>query len=67
MARSQVEPQMLHSLSLAQSHAFPLSRDLMVPVNLVEVDGEYGVLPSEEIDADDDLAIVFEYVPWPAH
>ncbi|WP_413712567.1 hypothetical protein [Rhizobium sp. Rhizsp82] len=58
---------MSHDLSLAQSHAFQLSCDLMVPVTLFEVDGEYGVLPSDEIDADDDLAIVHEYMPWPAH
>lgn len=58
---------MSHDLSLAQSHAFQLSRDLMVPVTLFEVDGEYGVLPSAEIDADDDLAVVHEYMPWPAH
>jgi hypothetical protein len=58
---------MSHHLSLAQSHALQLSRDLMVPVTLFEVDGEYGVLPSDEIDADDDLAIVHEYTPWPAH
>ncbi|WP_176536667.1 MULTISPECIES: hypothetical protein [Sinorhizobium] len=58
---------MSHDLSLAQSHALQLSRDLMVPVTLFEVDGEYGVLPSDEIDADDDLAIVHEYMPWPAH
>lgn len=58
---------MSHDLSLAQSQAFQLSRDLMVPVTLFEVDGEYGVLPSDEIDADDDLAIVHEYMPWPAH
>ncbi|WOS67291.1 MULTISPECIES: hypothetical protein [Sinorhizobium] len=55
---------MSHDLSLAQSHAFQLSRDLMVPVTLFEVDGEYGVLPSDEIDADDDLEIVHEYTPW---
>ncbi|MGN6773645.1 hypothetical protein [Rhizobium sp.] len=58
---------MSHDLSLAQSHAFQLSRDLMVPVTLFEVDGEYGVLPSDEIDAADDLAVVHEYMPWPAH
>ena len=58
---------MSHDLSRAQSHAFQLSRDLMVPVTLFEVDGEYGVLPSDEIDADDDLAVVHEYMPWPAH
>ncbi|AGS24557.1 hypothetical protein [Rhizobium etli] len=55
---------MSHDLSLAQSHAFQLSRDLMVPVTLFSVDGEYGVLPSDEIDADDDLEIVHEYTPW---
>ena len=58
---------MSHDLSLAQSHAFQLSRDLMVPVTLFEVDGEYGVIPSDEIDADDGLAIVHEYMPWLAH
>ena len=58
---------MSHDLSLAQSQAFQLSRDLMVPVTLFEVDGEYGVLPSDEIVADDDLAVVHEYMPWPAH
>ena len=54
---------MSHDLSLAQSHAFQLSRDLMVPVTLFEVDGVYGVLPSDDIDADDDLAVVHEYMP----
>lgn len=55
---------MSHDLTLAQSHAFQLSRELMVPVTLFEIDGEYGVLPSDEIDADDDLEIVHEYEPW---
>ncbi|WP_018240608.1 hypothetical protein [Ensifer sp. BR816] len=55
---------MSHDLSLAQSYAFQLSRDLMVPVTLFSIDGEYGVLPSDEIDADDDLEIVLEYTPW---
>ena len=58
---------MSHDLSLAQSHAFQLSRDLMVPVTVFEVDGEYGVLPSDEIDDGDDLAIIHEFHPWPAH
>lgn len=58
---------MSHDLSLAQSHAFQLSRDLMVPVTLFTVDGEYGVLLSDEIDADDDLEIVHEFSPWAAH
>lgn len=39
---------MSHNLSLPQSHAFQLSRDLMVPVTLFSVNGEYGVLPSDE-------------------
>lgn len=58
---------MSHDLSLAQSHAFQLSRDLMVPVTVFEVDGEYGVLPSDEIDAEDDLSVIHEFHPWSAH
>ncbi|WFU12958.1 hypothetical protein QA646_29220 (plasmid) [Rhizobium sp. CB3090] len=54
---------MSHDLSLAQSLASQLSRDLMVPVTLFTVNGEYGVLPSDEID-DDELQIVHEYSPW---
>ena len=45
-------------LSFVRSHAFQLSRDLMVTV--FAADGKYGVLPSDEIDADDDLAIVHD-------
>lgn len=55
---------MSQDLVFAQSHAFQLSRDFMVPVTVFEVDGEYGVLPSDEIDASDDLAVVHEYEPW---
>ncbi|MBP2449866.1 hypothetical protein [Rhizobium leguminosarum] len=58
---------MSHDLVLAQSHAFQLARDLMVPVTVFEVDGEYGVLPSDEIDASDDLAVIHEFHPWSAH
>ena len=58
---------MSHDLSLAQSHAFQLARDLMVPVTVFSVDGEYGVIPSDEIDMEDDLEIVHEFFPWPAH
>lgn len=58
---------MSDDLSLAQSHALQLSRDLMVPVTVFAVDGEYGVLPSDEIDAGDDLEIVHEFFPWAAH
>ncbi|WP_331375588.1 hypothetical protein [Sinorhizobium chiapasense] len=53
---------MSHDLSLTQSRAFQLSRDLMVRVIPFPIDGQYGVLPSDEID-DDDLAIVREYFP----
>ena len=55
---------MAHDLSLAQSHAFQLCRDLMVPVTLFKSGNEFGVLPSDELDDDDDLEIVHEYEPW---
>ena len=61
---------MSHDLSLAQSHAFHLARTLMVPVTLFRSAGEYGVLPSDEIDDGDALDIVHEYDPHdrrPAH
>jgi hypothetical protein len=58
---------MSHDLCLAQSHAFQLARDLMVPVTVFEVDGEYGVLPSDEIDASDDLEVIHEFHPFGAH
>ena len=58
---------MSHNLSLAQSHAFQLARDLMVPVTVFEVDGEYGVLPSDELDASDDLEVIHEFHPLAAH
>ena len=60
---------MSHDLSLAQSHALHLARTLMVPVTLFEVDGEFGVLPSVELD-DVEVAIIHEYDPYqagPAH
>lgn len=60
---------MSHDLFLAQSNAFELARTLMVPVTLFEVDGEYGVMPSDELD-DADVTIVHEYDPYqfsPAH
>lgn len=60
---------MLHDLSLAQSNAFELARTLMVPVTLFEVDGAYGVLPSDELD-DADVVLVHEFDPHeisPAH
>jgi hypothetical protein len=54
-------------LSLAQCHAFQLARDLMVPVTLFRSGDEFGVLPSDELDDEDDLEIVHEYLPWPVH
>lgn len=60
---------MSHDLSLAQSSAFELARTLMVPVTLFQVDGAYGVLPSDELD-DADVVLVHEYDPHefsPAH
>lgn len=60
---------MSHDLSLAQSNAFELARTLMVPVTLFQVDGAYGVLPSDELD-DADVVLLHEYDPYefsPAH
>lgn len=60
---------MSHDLSLAQSNAFELARTLMVPVTLFQVDGAYGVLPSDELD-DAEVVLVHEYDPHefsPAH
>ena len=60
---------MSHDLSLAQSHAFQLARTLMVPGTLFQVDGEFGVMPSDELD-DADVVVIHEYDPHlygPAH
>jgi hypothetical protein len=35
----------------------------MVPVTLFRAGGEYGVVPSDEIDDGDDLDIIHEYNP----
>ncbi|WP_035213342.1 hypothetical protein [Agrobacterium tumefaciens] len=58
---------MAQDLALAQSHAFALARTLMVPVTLFRSGDEFGVLPSDELDEEDDLEIVHEFHPWPAH
>jgi hypothetical protein len=58
---------MAHDLSLAQSHAFQLCHDLMVPVTLFKSGAEFGVLPSDELDDEDDLEIVHEYFPRGSH
>lgn len=62
-----MEPQMNTDLSLAQNHAFQLARTLMVPVTLFRSGDEFGVLPSDELDDEDDLEIVHEFHPWPVH
>ncbi|MBF2712784.1 hypothetical protein [Agrobacterium vitis] len=58
---------MKQDLSLAQNHAFQLARTLMVPVTLFRSGNEFGVLPSDELDDEDDLEIVHEYVPGGSH
>lgn len=61
---------MSNDLVLAQSHAFALARTLMVPITVFQIDGAYGVLPSDEIDATDDLYVIHEFDPHerrPAH
>lgn len=54
---------MAQDLALAQSHAFALSRTLMVPVTLFRSGNEFGVLPSDELDDEDNLEILHEYEP----
>ncbi|MBB4577273.1 hypothetical protein [Rhizobium lentis] len=51
------------AIEIAKTH-FPALSDLMAPATIFSVDREYGVLPSDEIDVDDDLEIVHEYTPW---
>ncbi|MCW1410695.1 hypothetical protein OLZ32_21740 [Rhizobium sp. 1AS11] len=55
------------SQDLSLAHAFQLSRDLMVPVTVFKSGDEFLVLPSDEIDADDDLEVLHEFFPWAAH
>lgn len=56
---------MSHDLALAQNHALDLARTLMTQVTLFEVDGEYGVMPSSELD-DDEVEALFIYDPFEA-
>lgn len=49
-------------LALAQHHAYSLAQILMTPVTLFQVDGGYGVLPTEELD-DGEVEALFEYDP----
>lgn len=55
---------MAHDLVLAQTHAFQLARTLMVPVTLFKSGDEYGVLPSAELDDDDDIELIHEFDPY---
>ena len=55
---------MAQDLALAQRHALALSRTLMVPVTLFRSGNEFGVLPSDELDDEDNLEILHEYEPW---
>ena len=54
---------MSNDLSLAQNHAFQLARTLMVPVTLFRSGGEFGVLPSAELEGDEVEALI-EYDPF---
>ena len=61
---------MSHDLILAQNYAFQLARTLMVPVTLFKSGDAYCVLPSDELDAYDDLDVIHEFDPHgfrPAH
>lgn len=53
---------MSYDLSLAQRHAWNLARTLMTPVILFRSDDEYGVLPADELD-DADVVALYEYDP----
>jgi hypothetical protein len=57
------EPQMSQELALAQRHAWNLALTLMVTVILFEVDGQYGVMPADELDGDE-VEPIFEYDPY---
>ncbi|VXC68947.1 Helicase (fragment) [Bosea sp. 125] len=35
----------------------------MVPVTVFQIDGAFGVLPSDEIDAADELRVIHEFDP----
>ncbi|MGX7743955.1 hypothetical protein [Rhodopseudomonas parapalustris] len=54
---------MAHNLALAQNHAFDLARLLLVPVTLFEIDGEFGVMPSADLE-DGEVTVIQEYDPW---
>lgn len=54
---------MSHNLELAQKHAWNLARTLMTTVILFRSDEEYGVLPADELD-DTEVVALYEYNPF---
>ena len=54
---------MSHNLELAQKHAWHLARSLMTTVILFQSDAEYGVLPADDIDGEEVVAL-YEYDPF---
>jgi hypothetical protein len=54
---------MLHNLTLAQKAAWNLARTLMAPVVLFQVDGEFGILPTDDLD-DAEVEVLYEYDPY---
>ncbi|WP_454858197.1 hypothetical protein [Rhizobium binxianense] len=60
---------MSHNLSLVRSYAVALACTLMVPVTLFQVDGQYGALPSSEIEEGevDALTEIDPFEIEPAH
>lgn len=53
----------MSDINLAQAHAVSLALTLMVPVILFETDGQYGVVPADEIDGDE-VRVLREYDPF---
>lgn len=54
---------MSQNLELAQKHAWDLARSLMTPVILFCSEGQYGVLPADEVE-DADVVALYEYDPY---
>jgi hypothetical protein len=54
---------MSHNLELAQKHAWSLARTLMTTVILFRSGSAYGVLPADELD-DADVVALYEYHPF---
>lgn len=54
---------MAHDLTRASSNAYHLSRTLMVCVTVVQSEGGYGVMPSDEFDGDP-ATVILEFDPF---